>query len=223
MRILVAFSLFVLFLVNNSFAQRSKINELTEETQQLSNDDDKMRLVWWIPNEFWETAFASEESLSQEEIDQFLGIFEDYTILAIADGVISDYGDVKYENINTILNSTFITKNNKAYHPFPEDEVTGDVKIVLGMLKPVLANMLGNMGENIHFIVFDGYNSKDQRLIEPLEDDDFSVSVGEEQFFYNLPLGSLMPPKSCKKHPQAMNGAWDYCPYCGNKLVIYED
>ena len=212
-----------LFLIQNAVAQRSKINDLTEETQMLSNDDDKMRLVWWVPNEFWTTAFENEESMSQEEIDGFIDIFNDYTVFAIADGVISDYGAVKYESKSTIINSTFILKNQKEIHPLMDEEVNGDTKIVLGMLKPVLSNMLGNMGENIHFILFPGFDEKENRLLNPMEDEDFAVSVGGELFNFNLPLGALLPPKTCKKHNDILNGAWNYCPYCGRELILLED
>lgn len=201
-------------------AQKSKINALTEETQLMSNDDDKMRLVWWIPNEFWLTAFEDEESMSPEKVEQFIALFDDFSVFAVADGDISAFGSVTYQPKEAVLNSTYIFKDGKEHQPLTEDEVNADVKIVLGMLKPVLSNMLGNMGENIHFILFKGYTNKNKRFIEPLEDDDFLVFVGGEKFEYNLPIGALMPSKTCPNHAEEMRGSWNFCPFCGSQLVL---
>lgn len=219
----VLFSLLLASLfISTVHAQKSKINALTEETQLLSNNDDKMRIVWWIPNEFWLTAFEGEDSMSPEQVEQFIAIFDNYSVFAVADGDISDFGSVTYQSIEAVFNSIYVFKDGKEHHPLTDQEINADVRVVLGMLKPVLSNMLGNMGENIHFILFEGYSGKNKRFIEPLEDDDFLVFLGGEKFEFNLPIGALMPSKTCSKHPEEMRGSWSYCPFCGSELEVIE-
>ncbi|MAX81073.1 MAG: hypothetical protein CL843_12980 [Crocinitomicaceae bacterium] len=214
--ILTCITLFCSF---SATAQRSQINALTDETQLLSNEDDKMRIVWWIPSEFWQIALAEEGSVSQDQIDAFIEVFDQYTLFAMADGDISTFGNVSYKTKNEIINSTYIITDDKEYHPIPTSEVSGDMTVILGMFTPVLANMLGTMGENMHFIVFQPENEKGNPLINPTEKGAFTIMLAGEAFNFRLPVGALMPAKWCEKDQEEFNGAWNYCPYCGSKLV----
>jgi len=36
---------------------------------------------------------------------------------------------------------------------------------------------------------------------------------------WRTPLGSLLPLKICPKDGEGMNGAWNFCPWDGEKLI----
>jgi len=45
------------------------------------------------------------------------------------------------------------------------------------------------------------------------------LSINKNEYKWRTPLGSLMPVKTCPKDGEKMSGAWDYCPFDGEKLI----
>ena len=97
-------------------------------------------------------------------------------------------------------------------------EAFANMKKEEALLKPMLSNMLGPMGKNFNFYVFPGM-TKDKKLIANAKaESNFTVQNGEEAFKWRLPLGSLLPPKTCAKCGEKLNGAFKFCPYDGTPL-----
>jgi hypothetical protein len=46
----------------------------------------------------------------------------------------------------------------------------------------------------------------------------YYIEVGEKEFRWKLPLGSLLPPKICPVCKEKLSGAYKYCPWDGTKL-----
>jgi hypothetical protein len=49
------------------------------------------------------------------------------------------------------------------------------------------------------------------------------VKMGEKEFHWRLPLGSLLPPKICPKCGETFSGAYKFCPWDGSTLVEKKD
>jgi len=195
------------------------INKLTAETQQLSESPDNLRLVWWIPIEFWEAVFAQDKNMPEEQADEILQVFRQYTLLSTIDGTIGTFGDISYKSKKQIFNSLeIIDNNNESYFPIREENIDQETKDVITFIKPVLANMLGKMGENMYFFLFQKKDNPGDRIINPIKEEKFTVKLGGEKLQWNLPLSSLLKPKKCPVDNKLMNGSWKYCPFHGVKL-----
>ena len=218
-RIVSFFSLIILshFAFSQDF--QPSVNDLVEETQRSTGDADKLRLVWWVPVEFWEVSLASDPSMTKEQLTEFIDVLDDYTMIGVIEGTVGPFGGITYESRNAIKEELTITSTmGTVLRPLDDDDINPDAQNLLDMLKPIFSNMLGNMGENLQMMLFEGYESGLDRVADPKKEGVFKVQVFEETLEWKLPLGSLMPPKTCPVDGQLLNGAWLYCPWHGKKL-----
>jgi hypothetical protein len=196
------------------------INKLTAETQQLSESPDNLKLVWWIPIEFWQAVFAENKTMPQRQIDEVLQVFEQYTLLAVVDGIIGEFGDITYKPKDTVFNSLeIVDAHKKTYTPLREDTIDEKTLEVISYMKPVLGNMLGDVGKNMYFFLFQKKENPMERIINPMKKEEFTINLGGEAFRWKLPLPSLLKPKKCPVDGQLMNATWKYCPFHGKELI----
>lgn len=195
------------------------INKLTEETQQLSESPDTMRLVWWIPTEFWQTIFEQDNTISRFEADEMINNFEKYTMVAVIDGDIRDDGTITYKTEeSTFKNLTVIGSDEVEYTPLYDDEIDEATRSLIRIMKPMLGNMLGALGQNMHFYLFQKRDNPLDKIVNPINKENFTVKLERDNFNWSLPLGSLLKPKKCPEDNKLHNGSWNYCPYHGKKL-----
>ena len=203
-----------------SFAQdfTVNLNRLINETQLVSEDQDRMRLVWWIPNEYWEVSLAADPATAGEAAN-IVAVLKDYTVFAIADGEIGSFGGVTYVSKELLSdNLTIVDQHGDKFKPLSDKKVSEDTKIFLSMMKPVFASMMGPMGENMHFMLFTNENLEGKRLLDPFAEGGFEVNVFDEKLNWELPLGSLFKPKKCPIDGKEWNGTWSFCPKHGETL-----
>lgn len=209
-------------LVTTAIAQGSKIdiNALVQETQKMSQGAGELSLIWWIPDEFWQASFAQDPTVTPAQAEEFLKIVRPYTIIVAVDGKIGPFGGVTYKTQDQIRSSLqFVDGKGNVYRPYQDAQLDADITSFLSMMKPVLENMLGPLGQNMHFFVFSGKDKDGNRLADPKSEGTFTVKLGGgREFKWRLPLGSLLPPKVCPKCKEKLSGAYKYCPYDGTKL-----
>jgi hypothetical protein len=195
------------------------LDAVVRETQKVSTQDDEIIIVWWIPQEFWELTLKSEPTSTEERSQQALDILRPYTIVLVVDGKFGPFGGVTYKSETEIQDSLRLRDNEGGvYLPLPPEKVNPDAKNFLSMMRPIFANMLGPMGENMHFFLFPAQKKNGQPICDALKKGALSLELGERKFRWRLPLGSLLPPKICPHCQEKCSGAWNYCPWCGNKL-----
>ena len=107
----------------------------------------------------------------------------------------------------------------KTYAPLPEEKIDPNAKDFLLMMKPVFASMIGPMGQNMHAIVFSNRDEKGQPIVRAKGEGSFSVQLSGREFKWRLPLGALLPPKTCPQDGEKLNGAWKFCPWHGVALT----
>lgn len=207
--------------INPSFAKDSKIemNSLIEETQKHSNSANKVAMIWWMPEEFWQVSFAQDPNTTAAQAEAVMKILRPYTVLVAVDGDIGTMGGVTYKPQATVQNSIQVVDSKGThYRPLGDDKISPDAKNFLAMMKPVLVNMLGAMGQNMNFFVFSTTDAKGKNMIEAKNEGAFSVLLDKTEFKWKLPLGSLMPPKICPVDGEKLSGAWKFCPWHGVEL-----
>lgn len=220
-------SVFVLTLIlwvsnDTAIAQKSKVelNALISETQRMSQTEDQMLIIWWIPEEYWRVSFEQNPIWTGNQIEGFLKVLRPYTVIAAVDGKIGAFGGMTFKS-DVDIRAIIRTQDNEGtlYSPFKEDQIDADIKNFLSMMKPLLANVLGPMGQNIHFFLFPAKKENGQKIADVKSDGRFSVKLGERYFSWRLPLGSLLPQKICSVDMEKLNGAWKYCPWHGVELM----
>ncbi len=196
----------------------SRIGALSEETMLSTPDPNRNRLVWWMPQEYWE-AVLSEESTPASEKAASLQPIRPYIILGVADGAIGAYGGISYRSKAEIERDVSVKDAQaKLVRPYPEDQVNADAKSLLAIMKPILENTIGEMGKNMHFFFFPVQDEKGQPIVDAKKEGVFVVMVGQEEFRWRLPLGALLPPKACPQCGEVLSGAYQFCPWDGTRL-----
>jgi hypothetical protein len=196
------------------------LNDLTTETQRMSEDPERIGLVWWLPVEFWEVSMASGSAPSTpEQISAFTSALRAYAIFAVADGIVGQFGGVTWIPKETVRESVMLQDAaGTRYAPLKEEQVSADVRNLAAMLKPVFAGMLGPMGQNMEFYFFPSASVEGRPIAEARAEGSFRFQVGADLYDWRLPLGSLLPKKVCPVDRQHLSGAWKYCPWHGKTL-----
>lgn len=216
----ITITLAMLLVTLVTFSQKKKelkdvsIDEIVEETQMSSNSDD-IQLVWWLPKEFWQVSFSQDPSTSQADIDEMTELMKDYTVILAVNGKVGMFGGVTYKEYQEIKDNTKVYYNGEMLKQLDPKDTPADLQNFFGMIKPIMKNMLGQMGENMQLLIFKNGKKVD---VDPYKEGTLSF----EFFGYNdeisLPLGSLLEKKRCPKCDKKYNGKWSYCPFTGSKL-----
>lgn len=201
------------------------INLLMNETQLTTNNPDKVNLIWWIPKEYWEIAFSEDPTISEEQISEMMEIMSNYNVCAIVQGKMGLFGGVTYESAEDLFVKTSMKDHyGDSHSPLERSEISPDMNNFLDIMKPIIANMLGNMGENFVFLVFDSKNSSDKLVVDSYKDHDFEIILaGDETYKFDLPFSALLEPKICSKDNAKLNGKWNYCPFHGRALTAQKN
>lgn len=205
----------------SSFAQDRKIDidALVYETQKMSQAANEMTLVWWIPEEIWRGSLEQNPNITVDRTEEFLKVLRRYMIIVVIDGEVGVFGRTTYKPRTTIENNIqVIDRQGTYYRPFSDEKIDADIKNFLLLMKPLLANMLGPLGENLHFFLFPPKNQKGEDIAVAKREGAFSVKLDKREFKWRLPLGSLLPPKVCPVDGEKLNGAWKFCPWHGVEL-----
>ena len=211
----------ILSLVPPAFADDSTtdMNALVQETQKMHQVNDEMKLVWWIPEEYWRVSFAENPGVPKSQVEEFLDILRPYTVFCIVSGRVGLMGLVKYEAEADIrANVILVDAAGIEYKPVKEADVGSVTKNLLAVMKPVLSNILGPMGENMHFVLFPAIGKDKKMIANAKEEGPFTVKLIGTDFRWRLPLGALLAKKICPKCNEALTGTYNYCPYDGSKL-----
>lgn len=220
---IIAFIILLLGLTSLTAAQEHKVNlnALLEETQMMAEGADDLTIVWWVPVEFWKASFAQDPSVSKADADEIINALGPYTIIAAVDGRIGTFGGVTYNSESYLrANTTLEDVHGNIHKPMDKSKIDPDAFSLLSTMKPVLENILGPMGQNMHFLVFPGSDANGLAIVDPMQEGVMTITLGSNAFKYRLPLGSLLPPKICPVDGEEMSGAWKYCPWHGAELKL---
>lgn len=195
------------------------INEFFREIFKTSTNQDKMTMMGWIPEEYWQVISAQDPNITAAKTEELKKVFRPYILLFVSANKMGPFGGMTYQSEATIRAKIQIKDSEgNRYRPLSEDVMNPDCKNFLLIIKPIFANMFGQMGQNMHFLLFPAENSKGQRIAEAKKEGVFSVELDENEFRWRLPLGSLLMPKICPTCRETLSGAYKFCPLDGTKL-----
>jgi hypothetical protein len=193
------------------------LQELVKETQQVRDVNERMELVWWIPQEFWEASFAGNPHVTAETKAEFLGVLKDYQIIAVVYVKTGIAGFTETATEANILANVHFESGGKPIDAVPADKISPGAQAILAAIKPLVAGMLGQLGQNMHFVLYPSRQGS-ERLVDPLRAGAFQVSLYDQVFHWRLPLASLLPKKLDPKTHEEFPGNFDFNPYTGGKL-----
>lgn len=212
-----------------SAAERKSIlqvdmNALTAETQTMAGGPDSIDFAWWIPYEFWEATFRQSEDLTAAQADQVLVLFRNHSILAVVQADISPFGAFNFFDKETVMDGLTIRAVDAAgdirtiSHTEPADP---DLRLMLDQMRPILAQAMGNMGENFYFFPIPAFDGSGERVPSPYETGRLRITLGRGDdtsiLEIDTPIDSLFVPRICPNGKPA-HVSWAYCPWSGKKL-----
>jgi len=196
------------------------LRELLRETQKTSREPKEITVVWWMPLEFWQASAARNPQADPAKIEALLQIMRRYTVVAISDGTVGPFGGVTYTSEETIRRSVTVKDAaGKTLFPLDELDVDVDTTNLLQMLKPVLSNILGPLGQNTHFVLFPGKTPEGRAVADARGTGTFTVVFRQSDYLYRLPLGSVLPRNYDPKTGEAFPGNYLYNPFTGGALA----
>ncbi|BDD08584.1 hypothetical protein FUAX_10160 [Fulvitalea axinellae] len=218
---LLAFSFFLLSTVG--FAQKKKIdlNQLIRETQVNMTQGKNVALAWWMPQEFWEFSFRSNEAITESQIEEMMGYVRPYNVFVVLKGEIGPLGNLTNTVSPEEMAESMVLKNmvdGSEYKVLGEGEFDANLQTFLSMMKPMFKNMLGKLGENMNFYVFQGLEGDGSRVMDPTRKGKFRMAFMGKKAHWEFPLATFSAPKECPVDKKEMNGTWNYCPWHGKKL-----
>jgi hypothetical protein len=192
---------------------------IIKETQQMSHPPGGMTMTWWIPVQFWEATVSNDPRVTPASAEAIVKALSGYTMVAVMDARVGALGSMEYTPAATLATEVSIKDAaGNLYAPVAEDQIEGDARTFLAMMRPFLSNMLGALGQNMQFLVFPARGKNGQAIADATRDGVFYVEVGKSEFRWRLPLGSVLPRKTCPVCKESLSGAYKYCPYDGTKL-----
>ncbi len=188
------------------------------ETQYSSGENNHLCLIWWIPSEYWVYSASTKDSATQASLRLIAETLEPYVVVAAAYGAMGEFASVSYSTDEDLFaNISLRDIHGRTHLPLAPDKVDGEATNFLAMMKPVFAGMIGPLGKNLNFYLWPA-TVDSLRLADPMAAGSLSVKLFSDSLRVRLPLNALLPEQICSKCGERSEGAWDFCPWCGNKL-----
>ena len=224
--ILTTFSIFTMAAERKPLKE-VETDEFITDTQvtPLGTGDNHSAIVWWIPNEFWQSIMARDTNTSDSDKKAMLDAMEGVSLLAIVQADISSFGAFKFyskEEIEENMVLSYSDADEKKQRLTVMQTINPDLEIVLGVFKPIMGSALGNLGNNVHFYVLDDRLNPAQRLIDPYLNGQIDIQLTRRDgtvmdAVVETPINALYVPRKC---PNGKNAhiSWKYCPWSGKQL-----
>ncbi|WP_347923895.1 hypothetical protein [Pontimicrobium sp. SW4] len=209
---------FLGFSQNKSF-EEVNIDAFINETQYSGDSANDLEVIWWIPTEYWNVIFAQDPMASAAELDAITDMLKEFVIVITIKGKMGVFGGITYDKKENIRSLTEVSINGENLSMIEEDNITPDMVNFVGMIKPMMENMIGPMGENMQVMLFENPKNKSLLPINPYSTDELKFSLGDFEKKVKLPLSCLLEDKQCPDDNEALNGKWNFCPIHGSKLI----
>jgi hypothetical protein len=181
--------------------------------------DGKLTISMWLPDEFWRIALKSSGRTTDKGIADIVSIMHPYVLVAVMDAQ-KGITNFRYTDTDTLINETTIEDSHgNTYRPLALDSVAEDIRNLIQTMRPLLANMMGAMGQHMEFLVFPSVDNGGHLIADPMSDGSLTLHVGDTVMRYRLPIGSLLPPALDPKTGESFPGNYHFNPYTGGKLV----
>ena len=183
------------------------------------NAGGRMTMAMWMPDDFWRAALQSGGHMSDKGISDYIAVIHPYTLVAILDAE-KGIASFRYADMDTLTNEVTIEDSHGVkYGPLPPNLVAEDVRNLIQVMRPLLTNMMGNMGQHMEFLVFPSMDNAKHLIADPKSEGSLTIHLGDLPLRYRLPLASMLPAAMDTKTGEAFPGNFHFNPYTGDKLV----
>ena len=198
-------------------AQEIDLQKLVQETQVMRQEAGSLNLVWWIPTVYWQESLRKSDLPSNQQQDM-LKTIDEYILVAVLEGKVGTLGVLASTAKEELEKKSWLFVGADNLRPIPESELSPGARNFVQVMKPVVANMMGSMGQGLHFLAFSAKDTKGKKRIDPKLPGKVMVKVGDKEYSFRLPLGSLLPPKIDSDSGEHFPGNYEFNPYTGRKL-----
>ncbi len=198
------------------------LDDLVPECQQSVRGKNTVGVVWWMPVEFWE-ASAAASGRRDQDTQAMVTALGQYTLVAVAVGRIGAPMKIDWASGSDLHAKTFLRDSRGIEYPAAES-VSTEAQVVAAVFRPIMASVIGKMGENTEMIFFPSKTKDGLPIADAKKKGTFSVVLkglagsGETGYEWKLPLTSVLPPKICSVGKERVNANWNYCPWHGVAL-----
>ena len=203
------------------------INDLVKATQAQieKSSTDGLALVWWIPYEFWAVSFEKRKTIDDEQKEKLLNTLKSYNLIGVVEGDSTPFGSLNFsskEKIGESLKVTAVDANGNELKLSSSKIVNKDIQILVQTITPILQSIMGDLGKNFHFYIFDGETSDGFRIMNPYEKGQIKISFHGEsnenlETTIETPLNPLFVPRECPNGKHA-HVSWKFCHWSGEEL-----
>lgn len=179
-----------------------------------------MIIVMWMPEAFWKLSLSANGRLTRKGIRDILNVIRPYTVVAVLDAQSTGLGGYSYTDDQALMSSVRLEDSHGArYPPLAPSVVSGGMRNLLDGIRPIMANMMGAMGQHMVFMAFPGTDKAGQPIADETGTGSLTVHVADAALRYQLPLESLLPPSLDPKTGESFPGTYRFNPYNGDKLT----
>jgi hypothetical protein len=158
----------------------------------MSQEQSDITFVWWVPEQYWQAGFAESPQMNQAQADEFLKAIRPYTLVITVSGTRGLFGSMTYRSEGEIRSSMKLKDaNGKTYAPLGDDAVDADVKTLMQMIRPIISNILGPMGQNMQLVLFQARTDDGKPIADAARKGSSSIFLAEKEFKWRLPLDSV--------------------------------
>jgi len=194
------------------------VSELTKETQKSVNENKKFTLVWWIPTEFWSLALKDDKNITDAQRTDFFTALDKYTIVVVVTGDFGPMAAFQAKSRTDIIQNSELRVNDKVLPVLAAADISQSAVNFIAMMKPLMANMLGNFGQGMEFLLYSN-EQKGAKMLAATKPGGLTYTIYGKTFAWHLPLGSLLPPEIDPATKEQFPGNYLFNPYTGSKLT----
>jgi len=206
-------------------AERKKTSDLSvdaliSETQSTISTPERLDLVWFVPVEFWQAA-TNNPSVDAAGRAILIGAIESHFIMITIQADITPLGAFEYFNVKPQALYRAASGTTESLEPLAE--LPPQMAAMIDVMKPIMSQALGPLGESMVFHVYADRNENGTRRVSPYENGVIEAAlsgrdgVARSQHRIELPLDTLHIPRLCANGKPA-HISWTHCPWDGTKL-----
>ncbi len=196
-------------------------NKLLKDIVYTHTGNDEITILYWFPEIYWEVMAAKDpKSITPEVISQLKQMLGNKSIfIAISGKLNSSTRSFQSKEESDIRSNISVVLNGKTYKAIANSKLSEDLKMLNSYLKPMFAQMLGDMGSGMAIFYFEITDNSGENLLNPYSNLDFNLNLASVKNTFHLPLPSLFQDSKCTNDGESFPANYEFCPYHGSKLI----
>src|SRR5690606_26065550 len=106
---------------------------------------------------FWEESLKGDPTITEQQRADFAAVLDQYTVMAVAHLEFGPFGGITATDRAEIIPHLELQVGDRFLVPLQDAELSPDALNFFRIMKPVLAGMLGQLGEGMEFVVYPNF------------------------------------------------------------------